>query len=95
MSTKIETGGPAFPTIRYEEAERNNTGVSAYASCTDTKGLTIRDYFAAKAMQAMLADCEQILRIIERVGDNWKDGLVSTAYSVADAMLKARNGGVA
>jgi len=43
-----------------------------------TKGLTMRDYFAAKAMQALI--------------DN--DGLFSEiptqAYALADAMLKAR-----
>ena len=45
---------------------------------TDTTGMTLRDYFAAKAMQALI--------------DN--DGLFSEiptqAYALADAMLKAR-----
>jgi hypothetical protein len=45
---------------------------------TDISGMTLRDYFAAKAMQALI--------------DN--DGLFSEiptqAYEIADAMLKAR-----
>ena len=43
-------------------------------------GLTMRDYFAAKAMQAMIGnelDCTT-------------DALAGRAYVVADAMLKAR-----
>jgi len=57
-----ETGGPAFPLD---------------TDCCDV-GMTLRDYFAAKAMQALI--------------DN--DGLFSEiptqAYALADAMLKAR-----
>lgn len=56
---------PAFPT---------GTGVTPY-----NPGMTLRDYFAAKAMQALI--------------DN--DGLFSEiptqAYELADAMLKARD----
>ena len=66
MSTK-ETGGPAFPCL-----DSNANG---------HEGLTMRDYFAAKALQGLLAD------------PNAK-GLASVfakdAYMFADAMLKAR-----
>jgi len=59
---------PAFPTTMH------NYGDGKYAS----HGMTLRDYFAAKAMQALI--------------DN--DGLFSEiptqAYELADAMLKAR-----
>jgi hypothetical protein len=42
--------------------------------------MTLRDYFAAKAMQGLLA------------GTTTSDGLVivKDAYAIADAMLKAR-----
>ena len=56
---------PAFPAMHYDLADNEH-------------GLTMRDYFAAKAMQALI--------------DN--DGLFSEiptqAYALADAMLKAR-----
>ena len=48
----------------------------------DTSGMTLRDYFAAKAMQGLLLDDN---------GDfsdhNW---MAEQAYAFADAMLKAR-----
>ena len=61
------TGGPAFPTEH-----------------TDTSGLydgmTLRDYFAAKAMQAQLIGYQ----------GEWYDRVAADAYTMADAMLKAR-----
>ena len=51
-------------------------------------GMTLRDYFAAKAMQGMLANPklqEQILK----AGQSW---IEESAWAVADAMLKARDG---
>jgi hypothetical protein len=66
-----ETGGPAFPTSDWDENGR------AYK----IHGTTLRDYFAAKAMQAILSNPEY--------GDE-SDSLAGAAYYVADAMLKAR-----
>jgi len=47
----------------------------------DDSGMTLRDYFAAKAMQAILSNPEY--------GDD-DTSLAGAAYYVADAMLKAR-----
>jgi len=47
------------------------------------QGMTLRDYFAAKAMQALLSDSDW------RVDTNIDD-TVYAAYKSADAMLKAR-----
>ena len=47
-------------------------------------GMTLRDYFAAKAMQGFAAD----------LNASWSNGTVGMAehaYQWADAMLKARN----
>jgi hypothetical protein len=65
--SNTNTGGPAFPTER--------PAMSEYG-----KGMTLRDYFAAKAMQGMLACPGSI-----RVNDD-----ANLAYKMADAMLKAR-----
>ena len=63
-----DTGGPAFPS-GYEVPEYH--------------GMTLRDYFAAKAMQSMLPlFSSRPLNEIEMVPDK--------AYAMADAMLKAR-----
>jgi hypothetical protein len=59
---------PAFPTVMLDKPEG---------------GMTLRDYFAAKAMQGMLAACT-----------GWSEAnlerLAKCSYSTADAMLKAR-----
>jgi hypothetical protein len=63
------TGGPAFP-------------VPNDANVNHQEGMTLRDYFAAKAMEGLLA-CPEIK------GQPYE--FATRAYSVADAMLKARD----
>ena len=63
------TGGPAFPTTNY--------------SAVYSEGMTLRDYFAAKAMQGMLAYAYLHPLAME-------DGWARDAYTLADAMLEAR-----
>lgn len=65
-----ETGGPAFPWC----GDLNECP-------TINLGMTLRDYFAAKAMQGFLGDQNMPL-------DN--DKLAEWAYKMADAMIKAR-----
>lgn len=55
-----------------------------------TGGMTLRDYFAAQALPECLA---QTSREIEKNGycpDDWRYGVALDAYSMADAMLRAR-----
>ena len=47
-----------------------------------SEGMTLRDYFAAKAMQA----------IVSRSDFEFEDHVWETVYDIADAMMKARNG---
>jgi hypothetical protein len=58
---------PAFPTVMLDKPEG---------------GMTLRDYFAAKAMQGLVENA------------NWRgmpeDALAKESYKLADAMLKAR-----
>lgn len=64
----MNTSGPAFPT---EVVTTNDGWIHS--------GMTLRDYFAAKAMQGMVSRFEA------------NEGLLaSVSYKVADAMLKAR-----
>lgn len=63
-------GGPAFPTATLAQKTEG--------------GMTLRDYFAAKAMQGYVSD------------EEWRDdidfdGTARAAYAMADAMLAARN----
>jgi hypothetical protein len=66
------TGGPAFP-VEYYDAQLDKRRVM--------QGMTLRDYFAAKAMQGMMVDVEQ-----PRC-----DYIAKQAYAIADAMMEARN----
>jgi len=67
------TGGPAFPT--------SNGG-------SPDDGMTLRDYFAAKAMQAVFTGA--IMDGLTMNQDIECDKLAMVAYTMADAMLKAR-----
>ena len=69
--SNINTGGPAFP----QQVQVAADGTTWF------DGMTLRDYFAAKAMQAILSNPE--------FGDKDTD-IAGSAYWAADAMLKAR-----
>jgi hypothetical protein len=68
-----------------------NTGGSAFPQCNYnmkggydiTGGMTLRDYFAAKALQGMFASGN----LPKSVTD---EELAAVAYQTADALLKAR-----
>lgn len=73
--TYKHNGGPAFPFGQTDSV--SGQLVNGWGS----EGMTLRDYFAAKAMQGALANPE----VKESAGarSEW-------AYEIADAMLKAR-----
>ena len=53
----------------------------------DCSGMDLRDYFAAKAMQAIIGKSDDASLDIDEI-DNW---IGSYAYVVADAMMEARD----
>jgi hypothetical protein len=69
MEPTSKSEWPAFPAMHYDLAEHEH-------------GMTLRDYFAAKAMQAILGDPDY---------SNPDDKLAAASYSIADAMMEARN----
>lgn len=73
---EISNGGTAFPTVNY-----TRPGGVGMSIMTVEGGMSLRDYFAAKAMQGEMANPEAKFNAEQRA--NW-------AYEVADAMLKAR-----
>ena len=70
-----ETGGPAFPLDR---------------DCCNV-GMTLRDYFAAKVIQGICANPDDIHVPEDETYDQYVDEISRSAYKIADAMLKARN----
>jgi hypothetical protein len=72
--SNTNTGGPAFPAFEHH---------AGYGQMLAVGGMTLRDYFAAKAMQSILArEDGRFTTTLEFVGNY--------AYQYADAMLKAR-----
>ena len=57
-----------------------------YAKC-DADGMTLRDYFAAKAMQGAIAHG---LFNADKANVGYAEYIANIAYVYADAMLKAR-----
>ena len=72
MEPTSKSEWPAFPAMHYDLAEHEH-------------GMTLRDYFAAKAMQAL------IIANGPAPQGGWPTYAERTAYLVADAMMEARN----
>ena len=72
---QYDNGGPAFPVW-----ELNGQGKPEMTGF----GMTLRDYFAVRAMQSLLATIDTY------PDEHWRDGLAMDAYMMADAMLRAR-----
>jgi len=69
---------PAFPMTGFET--RNGQGIQS----VHHNGMTLRDYFAANAMQAAITGCATRAEV--GLYSDW----AGFAYEMADAMLKAR-----
>lgn len=68
------TGGPAFPNVSIKTKE----GIEVWGD----SGITLRDYFAAKAMQGICQNSDL---------GGWSPSIIAReAYDIADAMLKVR-----
>ena len=76
-----DTGGPAFPKLS-DDGYPSGSGMGI-----GYLGMTLRDYFAAKAMVALHCSDER--------GGRWSDGSAElcarNAYIMADAMIAERN----
>jgi len=73
----IETGGPAFPVPDSHDAN----GQVQYGA----NGMTLRDYFAAKAMVAFISAAVTVVK-----PSTLAKTVASAAYEIADEMLKKR-----
>ncbi len=80
----MRDGGPAFPAQHYDLAEGEH-------------GMTLRDYFAAKAMPMALAEYRMLTERGENepMEEDWGklfglSSVAAKAYQLADAMLEAR-----
>ena len=69
------TGGPAFPSSEYDPRYNRHVAIG---------GMTLRDYFAAKAMQGLTTTLDQTDE------EPLWTVIATDSYKLADAMLKAR-----
>lgn len=74
-----DTGGPAFPA-----EEWINSDDPSAVNPIRHQGMSLRDYFAAKAMQAILSEDPDYHQKYDFID------LADFSYRCADAMLKAR-----
>lgn len=80
------TGGPAFPITSSWYSHESGSGYVDYAVDGSNEGLTIRDWFAAKAMQGLIASP----RGTPTGADATDTYYAEMAYIMADAMLAER-----
>lgn len=87
-----ETGGPAFPVATSDSAAPVQVGNFTW----QFPGLTLRDYFAARAMQALIDGffreglCDKLHDFAAKNNQEGEEYLATSAYAHADAMLKVR-----
>ena len=74
------TGGPAFPVF----PETGGGHAAAF------QGMTLRDYFAAKAMPATMAEFEDGWKQHPYHQETFLKWAAERSYAMADVMLKAR-----
>lgn len=83
MDSNQVDGGPAFPVV--ESTQRGDNG-EYWTDTYSYGGMTLRDYFAAKAMGAEafgMRGLHDHITVYDRLAEH--------AYKMADAMLKARS----
>ena len=91
------TAGPAFP-FEYHNQTREvqdgffETGPLIPGASQQFAGMTLRDYFAAKALpsvyQEFWNDANEGKFFVD---DTWPEGVAGDAYRIADAMIKVRD----
>jgi hypothetical protein len=55
--------------------------MSEWTTTVESDGMTLRDYFAAAALTALIPDCNR---------ETWAEDAARESYRAADAMLKER-----
>lgn len=100
-----DDGGPFFPSIRSEDSDGNSAPVTDSCSLgtyiRSTGGVSLRDWFAGRAMQALIeanqleqfqgGDGERYLKAWNGSESDFDGWIATRAFEIADAMLKARN----
>lgn len=91
MSAPINDGGPAFART-LGETERHEHAMSGQGPAPFAQsGMSLRDYFAARAMEGLLSgQFMELGRACDETKQKMDEMVARTAYHFADEMLKAR-----
>jgi hypothetical protein len=89
MTKEINDGGPVFPArfVSWTDREGNT---KTEVDLEDNGGLSLRDYFAAHALQMAGAMAISLQISGEILAKNRESFVAQNAYRIADEMLKAR-----
>lgn len=91
MSESIKDGGPAFPqNLAFTPCGHGHIASEYFPEC---EGMSLRDYFAAKAMQGFLScsiPTKQWEITADEMGCLTEDVVSILSYQQADKMLAAR-----
>lgn len=94
--TRYKGGGPAFPCeVTWDSDANCLRGVQTGNRSAIAEGLSIRDYFAAMALQGLLTKLplvdqqgEHGIKVEDKIRHNLE--IAHSCYCLADAMLEAR-----
>ena len=85
MTTPINDGGPAFPLAGV-------FGTASGQTVHANPSMTLRDYFAAKAMQSLCSlSQEELEKAFGKYEQPTPAVLAAASYQMADEMIKARS----
>ncbi len=91
MTTEKNTGGPAFPVEGCWDENGNFHGAQTGNARGWAEGMTLRDYFAAKALPEIMRSMLPCHAGNDgSLAEDCYDDAAQRSYRIADAMLKAR-----
>jgi len=88
LQVNKDTGGAAFPVMHSIDGNWNRSPLPHLS------GMTLRDYFAAKAMQSIVGNNQQMIELYKLAKENGMDVIEAackSSYEYADGMIAERN----
>lgn len=83
--SKIDDGGPAFPHL--QKTVSPHTGDHRWEITESYPGMTLRDWFAGQAMQALVSDPEWREQWVQGSWSAAHGNAAEIAYQYAEAMI--------
>lgn len=97
MSTQPNDGGQAFPGILGQDGHGNTTRIETPNGgdwITHNQGMSLRDWFAGQALAGTTSESEAMKFFMAKGKNEYAAAyrlLAEDSYTIADAMIEARN----